>query len=285
LSVVKLTDLTPAMGTEVNDVDLRGSFRADEIDLLRNEYDRRHLLLFRHQQLCGDEQVRFVSRFGPLIAEKRAWGYVSNVRPDGLVPEGGLLFHSDFAFAREPTLGLSLLALEIPPDGAPTAFANAVRAVDHLPSVLRGQLEGRRVLNIYDFHWPGDQRVREHQLAPGSPRTEYPVIGPHPRTGVPVVFANEMHTDRIVGMDPAHSDAVLRELYTVLYGDDNVYEHRWQVGDLILWDNIALHHGRRTIPPDQPRTLQRVAIGNYTPTELVPNLAELLASAAQDESL
>ena len=49
------------------------------------------------------------------------------------------------------------------------------------------------------------------------------------------------------------------------------------VGDLLLWDNVALHHGRPAFERTEARTLQRVALGNYTAVELVPNLAELLA--------
>ena len=89
-------------------------------------------------------------------------------------------------------------------------------------------------------------------------------------------MANEMHTDHIVGVSRPESDALLADLFAVLYDDANTLEHRWTAGDLLLWDNIALHHGRRDIPRDEQRTLQRVTLGLYTPTELVPNLAELL---------
>ena len=66
--------------------------------------------------------------------------------------------------------------------------------------------------------------------------------------------------------------------FRVLYAEDNIYEHRWTVGDLVLWDNIALHHGRRDIPVHEARTLQRVTLAELTPSQMVPNLAELLAA-------
>jgi taurine dioxygenase len=190
-----------------------------------------------------------------------------------------LLFHSDFAFTVAPVDALSLHAVDVPADGAPTRFANAVHAARVLPDDLRSRLAGRRVVNVHDFHLPNDRPMRVAEAHPRSPRYEHPVIGVHTRTGEPVVMANEMHSDHVVGVPPAESRALLTDLFGVLYADENVLEHRWATGDLVLWDNVALHHGRRDIPRDEPRTLQRVTLGDYTPGELVPNLGELLAAA------
>src|SRR5690606_11731467 len=115
-----------------------------------------------------------------------------------------------------------------------TLFADAVRAARELPRDLRARLTGRRVLNVYDFHRPDDRPMRIADVDPRSPRFEHPVLAPHPVSGVDVVMANELHTDHIVGLPRAESDALLAELFAVLYADDNVLEHRWQVGDLIV---------------------------------------------------
>ncbi len=273
---MRITDLSPSIGVEVHDLDVRDPFTAEDIDALRSALDARHLLLFRAQHLEPMQQLAFVARFGPLCPERQLWSYISNARPDGIVRDGALRFHSDFAFAREPTLAISLYALEIPDAGAPTVFANAVRAVDLLADEVRFVAADAQVRNIYDFGWPDDQRLREHQMRPGMPRADHPVIGRHPRTGVPVLYANEMHTDRVLGLDEVDSEATLDALFAVLYADSNCLTHHWRVGDLVLWDNIALHHGRPAFDRSARRTLQRVALGNYTAAELVPNLSELL---------
>lgn len=284
---MRIEGLAGGMGVELHGVDLRrGSSLADlsrpegreGIDRLRAEWDRRHLILVRGPLLSGEEQLAFVARFGHLVAERRPWAYVSNVRPDGIVREGALLFHSDFAFTCAPTSGISLHALEVPDDGAPTLFADAVRAAKQIPADLRRRLEDALVLNVYDFSGSDDRRMREQGLAPGSPTYVHPVIGLHGRTGEAVIYANQLHSDRIVGVSDADSEALLTDLFAVLYDDANVMTHHWRTGDLVLWDNVALHHARRTIPLKEPRTLQRVTLGDYTPAELVPNLAELLAA-------
>ena len=274
---MQMTELSPALGVEVHGVDAAAPLDVVKHEQLIDAYDRHHLLLLRGQHLTGPEQVRFAGQFGPVVRERSGdFGYVSNVRADGIVREGALLFHSDFAFAREPILGLSLHAIEVPADGAPTAFANAVRAVGQLPRSLHTLLAHAHVANQFDFRQPSDRRYRRDEVSPGSPCTEHPAIAQHPRTGQPVLVVNEMHSERLTGMSLDASDAALAAVFAVLYADDNVYEHRWEPGDLIVWDNVAVHHGRRTIPIDEPRTLQRVALGNFTAEELVPNLAELL---------
>jgi taurine dioxygenase len=275
---MELRALAAGFGVEAVGVDLLGAASpAADIDSLREAFDRSHLLLLRGEPLQGEVQTAFAARFGTLVPEGRLWNHVSNVRPDGIVPEGALLFHSDLAFTPSPVHAICLHALEVPSDGAPTRFADAVGAAKRLPSGLQQRLEGRSVLNVFDFLLPNDRPMRLAEVDARSPRCEHPVIGTHPRTGAPVVMASEMHTDHIVGLPPSESASLLADLFAVLYDDDNLYEHRWSVGDLVLWDNLALQHGRRDIPIDEPRTLQRVTLGPHSPRELVPNLGELVA--------
>jgi taurine dioxygenase len=281
---VRIAELPGSIGLEVHDVDLRlmndpaAGWTSNDIELLREQWALRHLILVRGPVLSGDQQLAFVARFGPLVAERRPWGYVSNVRPDGIVREGALLFHSDFAFTFAPTTAISLHALEMPAGGAPTRFADAVRAAGLVPSALRRRLEGARVLNVYDFNGSDDQRMRERDATPGSPSFAHPVIGRHPRTGEEIVLVNQMHSDRIIGVSDAESESLLAELFAVLYDPGNILEHSWTIGDLVVWDNVALHHARPDFPAQEARTLQRVTLGDYSPGELVPNLAGLLAA-------
>jgi alpha-ketoglutarate-dependent taurine dioxygenase len=152
---------------------------------------------------------------------------------------------------------------------------------------LRAGWDARHLLLVRGQAFSGEQQVAQPQsehwpessLSPGSPRHVHPVIGRHPRTGEPVVLANQMHSDRLVDVPAAQSEALLRDLFEVLYDPAHLLEHCWQVADTVLWDNVALHHGRAAPPMDEARTLQRVTLGDYTPAELVPDLAGLLARA------
>jgi alpha-ketoglutarate-dependent taurine dioxygenase len=263
---MEVVELSPAIGVEVRGIDLREPLEREDLERLRALFDTRHLLHFARQLLSGDEQRRVVASFGQPLdesADHRGYTYVSNVRPDGVIREGSLLFHSDLAFTDHPLDGISLYAVEVPIDGAPTRWANAVRAAERLPAALRRIVEDRKAVHVFDLRDArGDRPFRIADLPPSAPRAEHPVLLTHPRTGATVLFVSEMQTDAIVGLEPRESEDVLCALRALLYAPDNVYEHRWHPGDLVMWDNLALQHGRGDIPVVEPRTLRRVPLGS-----------------------
>jgi taurine dioxygenase len=257
--------LSPALGVEIRGLDLREALDESTIAELTKLFQRNHLLLFRDQKISGADQVRVVGHFGRLLDESRdrsGYTFVSNVRADGAIREGALLFHSDLAFTDHPLNGISLYALEVPADGAPTRWANAARAARRLPETLRRALAGRDAIHVFDLRDSrGDRRFRVADLPPTAPRAQHPVLFANPDTGEESLFISEMQTDAIVGLDADESECILTELFAVLYDEGNIYEHRWHVGDLAVWDNFALQHGRGVPPNDQPRTLRRVPLG------------------------
>lgn len=274
---MELHDLPGPLGTAVRDLDLRQPLDGEQVALLRHTFERRHLVLFPEQAVTGAEHVAFCRHFGPISPESHAgYGYVSNVRPDGILREGAIRFHSDLAFTSDPVQAISLYALEVPRVGAPTLFANASGVLDRMDPSLRVRLEGQSVVNVYDFTRPTDRRMREREIAPGSPIVERPMISAHPRTGVPVINANALQTDRVVGLAEDESEALLAELFEVMYGPDNVLTLDWNVGDLVIWDNLAIQHERPDFPVLEPRTMQRVCIHDQSLLDLVPNVGELL---------
>jgi taurine dioxygenase len=269
---MQLRDLPGPIGAEVTGLDLAGPLAAGEQGALRRAFEARHLLLFRAPGLGDREHVRLAGCFGPVYDEYgdgRGWHFVSNVRRDAIIGHGPLLFHSDLAFTPEPTLGLSLYAVDVPADGAPTRFANAVRACERLPGDVRARLEGLHAHHLFDLTTQaGGARYREATLPAGEPRARHPLVLRHPRSGRPILYASEMQTDRIDELPASEGEALLQQLFAALYAPDNVYEHRWRNGDLLIWDNLALQHGRNA--PDLPRTLRRVTLAVRGLAEQIP---------------
>jgi len=231
---------------------------------LRDAMDRHHLLVAHLPGLTPEGQQGVAAAFGPLLDESKdgaGWTLVSD-REGGVIGEGPLLFHSDLAFTPEPLTAISLYALEVPAGGTATSFADGARAAARLPPELRDAVAGRCALHCYPLtDARGDERYRVANLDPGAPRAEHPVVWEHPRTGEPVLYVNAMQTDSIVGLPEAESEALLERLWTVLYDPGNVYRHDWQVGDLVVWDNVAVQHARGDVRPGTGRTLRRVPVG------------------------
>jgi alpha-ketoglutarate-dependent taurine dioxygenase len=259
---VEVSELSPAFGARVDVLDL-GSVETEELRAeLRGLLAVHHLLLFRAEGLSAARQIDLLSCFGRVLDERSDEArhvFVSNNRPDGVLGSGRrLLFHSDCTFANAPISVLSLYALEVPENPSPTLFANGIEALRRLSPELRARLTGERALFISGFGG-GYERYFEETAPVDSPRAVHPVVYDELISGNQVLMIDELLMDRIVGWDRADSEAARSKAHRSLYADDNVYQHNWQVGDLVVWNNIVLQHGRPEPPECGARTLRRVA--------------------------
>jgi taurine dioxygenase len=90
------------------------------------------------------------------------------------------------------------------------------------------------------------------------------VIQRHPRTGAPLLFANEYYMSHVLELPAEAGERVIHEACEVLYQPEGIYAHEWREGDLVVWDNIALQHARAEVRPDTRRTLRRVLVNEMT---------------------
>jgi taurine dioxygenase len=269
VTVIDAVPLDASFGVELTGVDLAGPLDpiADELRVL---VDRHSLLLVRDCTIDADAQVRLGRLFGRVSDDSRDGSfhsYVSNTRADGRLREGPLLFHSDFMFTPHPYPLLTLHAQEVSPDAAPTRWASTVRAVPNLPTALRERAATLETLNASNFTPEGQAehlRTRLLDLADAPedlyPRAVHQVIERHPRTGAELLTISEYHTSHVLGVDEDEGEELLDALWAVLYAPANVFEHHWRPGDLVVWDNLALQHGRPEWPVNAPRSLRRVCV-------------------------
>jgi alpha-ketoglutarate-dependent taurine dioxygenase len=257
--------LSPALGIEVRGVDLRWPAAPDLADAIVETWRRHHLLLFRDQVLETEHQVRFARMFGPIshrgaYMKDRDASYVSNARPDGILGDGILNFHSDHTFFRHPLRAIALYAIEVPAEGGDTLFANAIQALRNLPGALRARIRGLRSLQLFDYRGDYNKRSRIEDAAPGSPRTWHPLVLCDPTTGEDVLFVHDHTTAAIEGLGDSESEALVAELMPYIADPAIGYRHVWRPGDLVVWNNIALQHARTPFPSTARRTLRRTPI-------------------------
>lgn len=260
------------IGVEVEGVDLTEPLAVGEVDDLRRLFRQHRLLLFRNVEFGEPDQLRLCGYLGPVV-DPIAW--VSNVRA-GFHPEGRLAFHSDYAFTENPMLGLSLYAMELDSDASPTFFASSEQAYAKLPDDLRAQLADLNIVQVANTVGARDgDRVRLDDFGGDAasrdrfPRSRRRAIWPHPIDSSPIVFVMEQQASHFDGWSCDASDSLLQATFDVLYAPDNVYAHEWRVGDFIVWDNIALQHGRPANPNTVRRSLRRVAINTVTTADLI----------------
>lgn len=244
-------------GAEV-DLDLAQPISPDTIEALQALYDEHHLLVFRNQKLSHERQIEVVGNFGPpLMSAQDGVGFISNEAGKGGLGGGELAFHSDLSFSPEPFLGISLHAVNVWNDRSSTRFVDAGIAYRTLPETTKSRLAGLTAHHVFSLDFA---RAADESSPEGLPSTDRPLVMTHPRTGEAILYVNLNQTQRILELEPAESRALIGELFEHLYQPDAVYEHRWQMGDLVLWDNLATQHARGDVSEVGPRTLQRVVL-------------------------
>jgi alpha-ketoglutarate-dependent taurine dioxygenase len=254
-------------GVQVEGVDVSEPLSRAVRDELQQLFDREGLLVFRGLDLSLDGQVELVETIGRAPVTSRSGVvhlYVSNVEPDAVAPSGRLLFHSDLMWTTEPLTLLSLYGEAIQPGVAPTLFASTAAAYGEMPPARQERLKGLRAVNVIDASYgrAQDDDTVVHPKFVNPQRAVHPVVYPHPRTGRLLLSVNEAQTLEIEGLDRDESDAVMAEITSSIYAERNVVEHQWQQGDLVIWDNLVLQHGRPNVEQSGPtRSLRRVTCG------------------------
>lgn len=267
--------LSPSLGVEILGLDLaRPLTPAIEQELLAL-YERHHLLLLRDQVLEEDDQVRLAELFGPLsrrspAMRKARTALVSNSRPEGILGDGELYFHSDNTFFDVPLKAISLYALEVPDEGGDTLFANCALVYEALPADLKARLEGLTSYQLFDYGGDYSQRSREEAAPPDAPRAVHPLVWSDPDSGRKVLFLSEHTTVRINELSEAEGEALIAALRGWIADPRFGYRHRWRPGDLILWDNVVLQHARQPFDPAKARTLRRTPIADARGPERFP---------------
>jgi alpha-ketoglutarate-dependent taurine dioxygenase len=285
---IKIRDLNPAFGAEISGFDPKAPLDAETCRVLRDAFDRRSLLVFRdididqpsHARLClmliGKNEAS-AEAGGEAIPEDRY--YVSNKRPAAAAPYGRLRFHSDAMWWHLPYEVLSLYGADVEQPSVPTVFVSARQAWATLPAALRAKVQGlsatHTAAQLSRNTEDGDVLV---SLIKSPPSTTRPIGWRHPRTGDTVLWACEQMTEKVVGLPPDESEALLQELFTHLYAPAHRLEHHWHTRDLVIWDNIALQHARPEVKINGPaRTLRKVAFPHpvLTPDQMPSHKAAM----------
>jgi len=271
---VSVTPLSAALGAEISGVDVA---QLDDSDFaeIRAAWHAHKVLLIRGQKLDTAAQTAFARRFGDIqvvrsaahiLGDDQPVMHVSNRLVDGkpgVLPDGEMQFHTDQCYYEKPSRMTMLFALEIPKQGGNTLFLNAAAAFAALPRARQAELMRFHVKQVYDYD--GAPTIKSGDIREDAPHFVHPLVIRHPETGVPVLYANRLMSERIVELDRAESDRLLAELFGHMEQRRFIYEHTWRVGDLVMWDNLAVMHARTDFDPAEARILRRCTIAGDRP--------------------
>jgi alpha-ketoglutarate-dependent taurine dioxygenase len=274
--------LHPNIGVEVLDLDISRPLSSEAQNDLRKLWELHSLVLIRHQSLSEAEQVSFSKQFGDVVVppedetgsrEHPEIMRVSNVGPDGKVlpvehhvqrvANATEKWHSDGSYKAVPSYVSILHALEIPDVGGETSYAGLVAAYEALPEDMKRRIEGKHTVHYYAFTRFLPDGKPMNPLTPEEmqrlPPASHPLVRTH-ADGRKSLYLSANSGYYVCGMPLGEGIELFKELIEWSTRPDFVYCHRWEVGDVLIWDNRTANHSLQPYDRRKRRVLQRTEL-------------------------
>jgi taurine dioxygenase len=251
-----------ALGALITGVDLSRPVGDDTFNAIQDAFHEHMVVCIRGQAaMTPEDQLAFAARWGeisihPYVPSIDGYPGIMRIYDPNPVT---VTWHADTTHAARPPALTLLLARVLPPYGGDTMFANAALAYDHLSDGLRSSLDGMRAVH------QGTELAASAGLDQQAVTTTHPVVRTHPVTGRRALFVNGNYTSHFEGWTPDESAPLLAYLYAQIARPELTYRHRWEVGDLIIWDNRCTQHAVVGDTGGAERTLHRVTIAGDVP--------------------
>lgn len=271
---MQILPLSLHTGASVEGVDLAQPVDMEMQKELNQAFVENAVLVIRAQTLKAEQFLKAIEIFGTVYPQQNKRfalpecpqiHYISNQDhfDDGKRYIPGEGYHTDHSNDAVPPKATVLLAVELPDKGGDTQFVNMRKAYNALPSDMKNRLASLEAVHVYQ------SKHSERKLLSLSPEDQKKVppaivrslVRRHPVTGRKSLYLNPMRIESIVGMPDSEALPLLDELMAHAVQEKFQYRHRWQQGDLVMWDNrCLLHKANGDYDHSQRRYLYRVMI-------------------------
>ena len=289
---VTVTPTTATVGATVTGPRL-DALTADQWHAVEAAFHEHAVLIFPDQHLSDEQQMAFGARFGELSIESLSFG---NQREDGSLRDandplmrlfrGNEGWHTDSSFQPVSAKASILSARTVPVRGGETEWADMRAAFDALDVKTRERIAGLAAYHsLYHSQaaiGEGDDTTAQglavlhagdrsrSEASAGYRQTTAPPLRPlvktHPATGRPALYIGR-HAYGIPGLDPEESRRLLADLVDFACQPPRVHTHRWQPGDVVIWDNRCVLHRARPWSLDEPRVMHHTRVNGDPATE------------------
>jgi taurine dioxygenase len=271
---IEVRPIAGALGAEVRDVDIGRSLERDVVAEIRQAFLDHLVIFLRDQKLAPPELLAFAQQFGQPLEYPQLKGLpecplvtpVIKLAHDR-VNFGGV-WHSDTTYLERPPMASMLYAVEIPPYGGDTLFANQYLAYEALSEGLKRMLDGLVGINSStkaDASVTREDRLRDTGAELRVLVGEHPVVRTHPETGRKALYVNVGHTTQIKGWTEQESRPLLDYIFGHQVRPEFTCRFRWEPGSLAFWDNRCAQHNPVNDYHGYRRVMHRVTLAGETP--------------------
>ena len=277
---IKAQPLTGVCAAEISGINL-ASLSDGDLAELRAVMCAHEVVVVRGQTLEPAQQSAFSARLGPFgevpfIATMDEFPEVIRVvkeADEGAAFNFGGAWHSDFSFQNEPPSFTILSAVDVPPWGGDTCFASMTAAWNALHEPMQIRLRAlNAVHSARDAYSPKmqalhtgmsgmqivcDESANDHKV--------HPLVPVHPETGKEVLFFNRAYVRDIEEMPNDEAQSLMSFLHLHTTDVKFMYRHRWQSGDVVIWDNRSTQHVALNDYAGFRRELRRTTIAGGSP--------------------
>lgn len=262
-------EVTPegaTLGAEIGGVDLTGELPDEVIDEISRALTDYKVVYFRDQPVTSAQHVAFARRFGDLEIHPFITGNEEHpelVRFEKGADTGGFEngWHHDVTWRERPSMGAILHAIQVPPTGGDTLFADMGAAYDGLDDATKERIDGLYAIHDYTLAFaaqvPADKK---QEMRDRYPLVRHPVVRTHPVTGRKTIFVNCYFTSHVEGLSEEESVALITHLAAQAATVEYQVRVRWEPDTVVFWDNCAVQHYASSDYHPDVRIMERASI-------------------------
>jgi len=271
---IEVQPVAGALGAEIRGVNLSASLPDEIIGEIRRAFLDHLAIFFRDQKLTPQEQLAFASRFGEPMEYPQLKGLPEAPMITPVVKlehervNFGGVWHSDTTYLTRPPMASMLYAVELPPYGGDTIFANQYLAYETLSDGLRRTLDD--LVGVNTSAKADASKTREERLRSAGAEMkvlvgEHPVVRTHPETGRRALYVNVGHTAHFKGWTEEESRPLLDYVFHHQVRLELTCRFQWQRGSLAFWDNRCAQHNAVNDYAGFRRIMHRVTLAGDVP--------------------
>ena len=280
-----------ALGAAVFGLDAKKAQSGETILRLKQALAEHLILILKNQSLDDFQYLAFASYFGsifrpsadnPVLATQAETGTPPDVVPvsnavgkGDYTGHGELAPHADHQWTPLPSFGSLLYAIELPKDGGQTSWFNTIKAYEALDAVTQDEINRLQLITYNPFvRFQNNTGRRGYGDMPKYRFKDQPILGhayphplvrTHPESGRKALWLNTHSEVELVNYDDQAGSELIARLREHILKPEFKYEHQWQEGDIVFWDNQVTLHSRKPFPSDQRRLLKRISLAGSRP--------------------